>query len=57
MRQDSGNVQLAGDTIVDLRNAIRKELGFGDQINFDRASAFIGNIPLSETDPDDDSSS
>jgi hypothetical protein len=33
-----------GDAIVDLRNAIRKELGFGADIDFDRATAFIGRV-------------
>ena len=38
----SGNVE--ADAIVDLRNAIRKELGFGADIDFDRANAFIGRV-------------
>ena len=36
--------ELSGDAIVDLRNAIRKELGFGEDIDFDRAGAFIGRV-------------
>ena len=51
MRIVSGNSPLQADTIVDLRNAIRKELGFGNEVNFDRATAFIGTIPGSENDP------
>jgi len=36
--------EFRGDAIVDLRNAIRKELGFGADIDFDRANAFIGRV-------------
>ena len=35
---------LKGDAIVDLRNAVRKELGFGGEIDFDRDTAFIGRV-------------
>ncbi len=35
---------LKGDAIVDLRNAIRKELGFGADLDFDRAGAFIVRV-------------
>ena len=34
------------DDIVDLRNAIRRELGFGADIDFDRANAFIARIKI-----------
>ena len=33
-----------GDVIVDFRNAIRKELNFGNEIDLDREKAFIGRI-------------
>jgi len=33
-----------GDAIVDFRNAIRKELDFGKEIDIDRENAFIGRI-------------
>jgi hypothetical protein len=33
-----------GDLIVDLRNAMREELGFGQVLNFDRNKAWIGNL-------------
>ena len=32
------------DLIVDLRNSMRKELGFGTSLNFDRNKAWIGNL-------------
>lgn len=35
---------VSGDDVVDLRNAVRAELGFGTGIDFDRARAFIGRI-------------
>ena len=35
---------LRGDLIVDLRNAIRKELEFGQEIDSDRANAWIGRL-------------
>lgn len=44
MRLSSGPFR--GDDIVDLRNAIRKELGFGSDIDFDRAAAFIAKIRI-----------
>lgn len=34
----------SGDAIVDLRNAVRRELGFGNDFDFDRARAFIGRV-------------
>ncbi|MBT4821830.1 MAG: hypothetical protein HOJ57_41955 [Lentisphaerae bacterium] len=34
-----------GATYVDLRNAFREELGFGEGIDFDRANAFVGHRP------------
>jgi hypothetical protein len=35
---------IGGDAIVDFRNAIRKELNFGNEIDVDRKKAFIGRI-------------
>lgn len=35
---------IRGDVIVDFRNAIRKELNFGNEIDIDREKAFIGRI-------------
>lgn len=35
---------IKGDVIVDFRNAIRKELNFGKEIDVDRVKAFIGRI-------------
>lgn len=35
---------VAGDVIVDFRNAIRKELNFGKEIDIDREKAFIVRI-------------
>ncbi len=35
---------IKGDVIVDFRNAIRKELSFGKEIDDDRENAFIGRI-------------
>jgi hypothetical protein len=35
---------IRGDAIVDFRNAIRKELNFGNEIDVDRKKAFIGRI-------------
>jgi hypothetical protein len=35
---------IRGDMIVDLRNAIRRELEFGQEIDKDRASAWIGRL-------------
>jgi hypothetical protein len=36
---------LTADLIVDLRNAIRKELGFGKAVDQDRERAWISRIP------------
>ena len=36
---------LSADLIVDLRNAIRRELGFGSEIDKDRERAWISQIP------------
>ena len=36
--------QLAGDAIIDLRNAIRVELGFGQPLQLDRSKAFIAKL-------------
>jgi len=41
--------ELSGDAIVDLRNAIRVELGFGEILDFDRDTAFIGRVNNKET--------
>jgi hypothetical protein len=35
----------AADEIVDLRNAIRKELGFGEAVDADREKAWIAKLP------------
>ena len=35
---------IKGDQIVDLRNEMRKELGFGKTLDFDRNKAWIGNL-------------
>jgi hypothetical protein len=36
--------QLAADAIVDLRNAIRVELGFGQPLQLDKSKAFIAKL-------------
>jgi hypothetical protein len=36
--------KVSGDDAIDLRNAVRTELGFGIGIDFDRSRAFIGTI-------------
>ncbi len=36
--------EFRGDAILDLRNEIRKELGFGSEVDFDRKFAFIGRV-------------
>ena len=35
---------IGGDLIVDLRSAIRRELGFGDPLIGDRENAWIGRV-------------
>ncbi len=36
--------QVSGDAIVDLRNAMRAELGFGIELKLDRSLAWIGTL-------------
>ena len=40
-----GKSETSGDSIIDLRNAIRAELGFGKPIETDRSHAFIATLP------------
>ena len=35
---------ISGDAIVDLRNAMRAELGFGSELKLDRSLAWIGTL-------------
>ena len=41
----AGKTETSGDSIVDLRNAIRKELGFERILKMDRKNAFIAMVP------------
>ena len=36
--------KISGDAIVDLRNAMRAELGFGIELKLDRSLAWIGTL-------------
>ena len=36
--------KISGDAIVDLRNAMRAELGFGKDLKLDRSLAWIGTL-------------
>jgi hypothetical protein len=38
------NVPIRADMVVDLRNAIRRELEFGKEVDCDRANAWIGRL-------------
>lgn len=40
----SGKEETSGDSIVDLRNAIRGELGFGRLLKMDRKHSFIASV-------------
>ena len=42
---------ITADSIVDLRNAIRKELGFGSEVDKDRMSSWIAMLPGSKEAP------
>lgn len=41
----AGEEEISGDSIVDLRNAIRKELGFEQALKMNRENAFIAVVP------------
>ena len=41
---DEPPITSRGDLIVDLRNKMRTELGFGEPLDFDRRKAWIGNL-------------
>ena len=41
-------VKISGDTINELRNAARKELGFGETLSLDPAKAWIALLPGSQ---------
>ena len=48
LKLDSGGFELTADKLLELRNEIRVELGFGNAIDFDRDSAFIVAIGKKE---------